>query len=169
MLNYLFHCPQPPSTVIFFILSIETHCERIHHMSLPHTVPSAQGMCWVLNLDTINMKDKVDYHGILDYLNSGLLDIKTTWLLNFWSTELLDYWTTGLLDYRTSRLKTFRLQNTRFRTTELLHHPTSEILEKLNYWATKLQNCWNTIPLDYCVLRLGIGWQDFWTTGLLTY
>ena len=78
MLNYLFHCPQPPSTVIFFILSIETHCERIHHMSLPHTVPSAQGMCWVLNLDTINMKDKVDYHGILDYLTSGLLDFRTT-------------------------------------------------------------------------------------------
>ena len=101
--------------------------------------------------------------------NSGLLELRTSWHQDYLTTELLEYWTTGLLDYRTSRLKTFRLQKTRFRTTELLHHPTSEILEKLNYWATKLQNCWNTIPLDYCVLRLGIGWQDFWTTGLLTY
>ena len=150
MISYLLHCPQPPSTVIFFILSIETHCERIHHISLPHTVPSAQGICWVLELE-------LDYR-TLDYLSSGPLD--------YWTTELLDYWTSKLLDFEL--YWTFAPLNNW--ATELQNYwnkaPKLPDLRPSDFKTTKLFNYWTISLLDFCKKT---GFQDFWTSEPLNY
>jgi hypothetical protein len=45
----LFHSPQPPSTGTSSLSPTGTHSDLIHHLPSPHGVPSAHGMCCVLN------------------------------------------------------------------------------------------------------------------------